>query len=199
MVKTRIYLEGGGYKDLDTRCREAFSKLLEKCGFAGRMPRLKACGSRESAYDDFAAAHASASSNDYVALLMDSEDPVADIAKPWEHLSQRDGWPRPQGAADDQALLMTTCMETWIVADMNALKSHFGQFLQSSALPSLHNLEDRPRGEIQESLYAATRNSPGPYAKGAKSYELLGKLAPTAIKPHLPSFKRACTILDGKL
>ena len=145
MVNARIYLEGGGGKDLNTRCREGFRKLLEKCGFSGRMPKLTACGSRNAAFDDFNTEHSYTSNNDCVFLLVDSEDPVPDIDKPWEHLSIRDGWIRPSGADDEQALLMTTCMETWIAADRNALKSHFGQHLKDSALPALNDLEGRAR------------------------------------------------------
>jgi hypothetical protein len=50
----RIYVEGGGDTDfLRSRCREAVTKLLKNAGFAGRLPRLIACGSRDDAYDDF--------------------------------------------------------------------------------------------------------------------------------------------------
>ena len=199
-MKARIYLEGGGdYKDGKIRCREGFRKLLEKCGFAGRMPSLTASGSRDSAYDDFKTSHANASGTDYVALLVDSEDPVTDVDKPWAHLLNRDGWLQPQGAADDQVLLMTTCMETWIIADHEALTSHFGQYLQSSALPPLQDLENRGRDDVQTRLEHATRDCSGPYAKGKKSFELLGKLDPKAIEPNLPSFGRARKILDAKL
>ena len=199
MVKARIYLEGGGGKDGNTRCREGFSKLFRKCGFVGRMPTLVASGSRKSTYHDFTNAHSRASGTDYVALLVDSEDQVPDITKPWTHLSQRDGWLIPPGATDDQVLLMTTCMETWVSADRNTLNSHFGVCLQTSALPPLDNLENRQRGDVQEGLKRATRNCPGPYAKGPKSFELLGKLNPSAIEPHLPSFERARSLLDAKL
>jgi hypothetical protein len=52
LVSAYIYVEGGGAgadsKDVDIRCREGFRKLLENCGFEGRMPRLvklvAACG-----------------------------------------------------------------------------------------------------------------------------------------------------------
>ena len=198
-MKTHIYLEGGGGKDQDSRCREGFRKFLEKCGFGNRMPKLTACGARNSAYDDFKTAHVHASSNDYVALLVDSEGPVQDINRPWTHLNERDSWRMPEGASEDQVLLMATCMETWIVADPDTLKSHFGQCLQPSALPSLNNLEGKERKVVLTNLIQATRNCPGPYSKGQKSYELLGKLNPDAIEPYLPSFKRARTILDGKL
>ena len=69
-----IYLEGGGDDSLvRIRCREGFRKLLAKCGFAGRMPRLVACGGRGAAFDRFKTAHETA--GEYVALLIDSEDP----------------------------------------------------------------------------------------------------------------------------
>ena len=43
----------------------------------------------------------------YVAMLIDSEDPIDDIEATWHHLreSQRDGWAKPEGARDDQVLL----------------------------------------------------------------------------------------------
>ena len=69
--------------------------MLEKCGFSGRMPRLVSCGGRNAAFDDFLTAHANANADDYVALLVDSEDPVIDIEQPWNHLKERDGWDKP--------------------------------------------------------------------------------------------------------
>ena len=56
-MNARLYIEGGGdSKQLHTRCREGFRKLLERCGFGGRMPRLVACGGRNSTFDDFSTA-----------------------------------------------------------------------------------------------------------------------------------------------
>ncbi len=199
MVKAHIYLEGGGGKELNVRCREGFNKLLKKYGFEERMPKLTACGARDTVYGDFQTAHSNASGQDYIAMLIDSEDPVEDVHFPWAHLRRRDGWDAPPGATDEQVLLMSTCMETWIVADRSALSSHYGQRLQQSALPVVYNLESKERHIVQNSLYHATRDCTGPYEKGKKSYELLGKLNPGAIEPLLPSFKRARDILDGKL
>ena len=200
MVSARIYLEGGGdSKDGKSRCREGFRKLLEKCGLGGRMPRLVACGARNSAYDKFKTAHQTKGRTDYVALLIDSEDRLQDVDKTWDHLRRRDRWDRPGDAEDDQVLFMTTCMETWIVADRNALRDHFGQHLQPNALPPLPNLESRTRDDVQMRLERATRDSAGPYKKGPKSYEVLGKLDPNTIEPHLPSFRRTRKILGEKL
>ena len=163
------------------------------------MPRLKACGSRQSAYENFVAIYASQSSLDYIALLIDSEDPVANIDETWRHLNQRDGWQTPPGAQDDQVLLMVTCMETWIVADRQTLNQHFGNPLQTSALPPLDNLEGRSRQDVQDRLERATRDCPSPYTKGPKSFEILGKLNPDVLEQRLPSFRRARRILSDKL
>ncbi len=77
---SKIYLEGGGDStQLTIRCREGFRKLLVKCGFAGRMPRLVACGGQGTAFDRFMTAHETAIAGEYLALLIDSEDPMADI------------------------------------------------------------------------------------------------------------------------
>ena len=70
------------------RCREGFRRLLEQCGFSGRMPRLIACGGRGSAYADFTIAHANQRGGDYVAMWIDSEEPMADIEAAWNHLRQ---------------------------------------------------------------------------------------------------------------
>lgn len=128
-MSAHLYIEGADSKEDQIRCREGFRRLLEKAGFSGRMPRLSACGGRNSAFDDFTTALASAKAGHFVAMLIDSEDPLVDTETTWAHLSARDGWERPEGAADEQVLFMTTCMETWIVADRVSLRIHYGHKL----------------------------------------------------------------------
>ena len=80
-----IYLEGGGDSaQLKIRCREGFRKLLAKCGFDGRMPKLVACGGRGAAFDHFLTAHGARIAGEYIALLIDSEDPMTDIEAAWD-------------------------------------------------------------------------------------------------------------------
>jgi hypothetical protein len=114
-------------------------------------------------------------------------------------LSNRDGWQKPQDANDEQLLFMTTCMETWIVVDRSTLNAHFGHSLQESALPALDNLEKRPRHDVQSALQHATRICTNAYAKGKRSFGILGKLNPEVLAQHLPSFVRAKAILHAKL
>jgi len=94
-VSAHLYIEGAESKEDQIRCREGFQKLLEKAGFAGKMPRLTACGSRNSAFGDFQTAFANAKAGQFVAMLIDSEDPVADAEQAWAHLKTRDYWEKP--------------------------------------------------------------------------------------------------------
>lgn len=201
-MKVTVYIEGGASgpdsKLLQTICRENFRKFLDKCGFR-KAPELRVCGSRENVYKDFKNGLFHAPPDRYVVMLVDSEDPVSNMALTWDHLKKRDGWVKPNGADDQQVLLMTTCMESWIVADLSTLRKHYKHKLQETALPPVYDLETRNRHDIQDSLERATRNCENAYRKGIRSYEVLGKLEPTELKRHLPSFARCERILKKKL
>jgi len=198
-VSSTIYLEGGGdARDLNIRCREGFRRLLEKCGYRGQMPRLVAGGGRDAAFDAFNTALTQTNKRDFVGLWIDSEDPLDDINAAWDHLAIRDRWTKPTDATDEQVLFMATCMETLIVADRETLADFYGSELQESALPALNNLESRARDVIQNALTRATRNCSNAYAKGKRSFEVLGCLDPATLVKHLPSFVRVRRIL-GKV
>ena len=196
-----LYVEGGGdSKGLHSRCREGFRKLLENASFKGRMPRIVAGGGRDRAFDMFCKAQRTSGGTDCAILLVDSEEPVR-VATCWEHLQGRDHWARPHGATDDQAQLMVTCMETWIMADRAALRCVFGDCLRLSALLPESGLEQRRRDEVQEVLENATRGCSRrkAYRKGARSFEVLAKLDPDQLKQHLSYFRRLVEALDNHL
>jgi hypothetical protein len=178
MVSVTIFVEGGGEsKELRSRCREGFSKLIEKIGFVGHMPRIVACGGRKNAYDMFNTAMASVGYDEYPILLVDSEDPISSD-RPWDHLYISDSWGRPVGANDDQAQMMATCMETWIMVDHEALHKVFGSCLLERNLIPVDNLEKRSRQELLEALKSATNNcgrNKG-YDKGKRSFQILAEL-----------------------
>ncbi len=206
-MKVSIYVEGGGdSKDLHARCREGFSKLIGKAGFTGRMPRIVACGGRQHAFDMFRTAIGN-EQGFHPILLVDSEDPVNPqnelshgSAAAWEHLQSRDGWTRPQGTDDDQAQMMVTCTETWIMSDREALRKVFGARLQLSALLPVNDLEQRSRSDVQLALEDATRTCgrDKAYRKGKRSFQVLAELNPRALM-NLPHFKRFIEALDGRL
>jgi len=203
MVRAHIYIEGGATgadsSEHKIRCRGNFARLLENCGFAGRLPRLTACGPRSDAFKAFQTALSRAKANDFVAMWIDSEDPIVDVEQTWTHLKQRDNWDRPPIATEEHVLFMSTCMETMIVADRSTMKSHFKTNLQESALPPLENLEQRNRHDVQDRLIRATRDCSNPYEKGKRSFEIIGKLNPDTLQELLPSFRRTRRILSKNL
>lgn len=199
LVKVKIYVEGGGDgKALKITCRKGFRELLEKAGFAERMPAIIACGGRASAYDDFKTAVSRSAEDPYPILLVDSESPVNN--EPWDHLKEQDNWDKPDNADDDHAHLMVQCMETWIVADQDAVKEFFGQELLAGALPPTNDLESRSKDDVQSALKHATKDcgENRRYEKGKRSFELLGRLDPTKLE-NLTHFSRFRKALDSKL
>ena len=201
MVSVSIFVEGGGdSKELHTRCREGFNKLIKKLGFKRRMPKIIAGGARDKAYGMFDTAMTSAKENDeYPILLVDSEDPIT--LGPWEHLKVRDNWDRPVGAEDDQAQMMATCMETWIMADHEALRKVFGSCLREGTLFPVNDLEERSRQELLETLESAT-NDCGKnrgYDKGTRSFQILAELNPMLLEKNLPYFHRFRETLEQHL
>jgi len=208
MVKQRksacIYIEGGARgadsKHVNIRCTEAFHKLLDRMGFSGRQPKLVAGGGRDTVFRDFRMAHDAAKA-DFVAMWIDSEEPISDIDAAWDHLENVTTvtkWDRPDGALDDQVLFMTTCMETWILADRETMRENFRQGFNENQLPPISDIEKRSRDDVQARLVIATKNCQNAYEKGKRSYMIVGKLNPDALR-QLSSFSRVARILNERL
>ena len=206
-MSVKVYVEGGGRAELNEQCRLGFQKLLIKAGFGGRLPRVVSCGSRERAFRSFSnALHESGRSGEYPILLVDSEDIVADANLPganpsgaWTHLSRSDGWERPAGVEDDQAQLMVTTMETWLLADRQRFIAYFPG-INRNALPADSDLESRSKQDVADALGNATQSSSkGPYHKGNHSFDLLGEVNPAELRRRLPHFLRFVEALESRL
>jgi len=207
MVACKLYVEGGGDgKPLRTECREAFSKFLEKAGLHGAMPRIVACGSRNDAYSRFCTA---VGQGQQAFLLVDSEGPVdAVLAKgppegwrPWEHLRRHDNWTKPVSSSELNCHLMVQVMESWFLADKEALAAFFGQGFQEGALPSQSMVEAVAKEEVLRGLGQASRSckTQKPYAKGPHSFKILASIRPKKISNASPWAKRFVDALTGKL
>ena len=81
---------------------------------------------------------------------------------------------------------MTICMETWCLADREALKAHYKHNLIEGRLFDLDNMEARNRHDVQESLKRATENCSNAYEKGTRSFEILSALNPDILEHLLP-------------
>lgn len=200
MVK--VYVEGGGNgKDLKSRCREGFSRFFEKAGLKGQMPRVIPCGGRKSAYDDFCTALEIAAADEFIILLVDSEDPTQAVTDPWTHLAGRQGdrWAKPSSAETDNAHLMVQCMETWFLADVETLRSFYGQGFNQRALPRNPRIEQILKTDVLNGLEKASKNTvKGGYSKGRHSFAILGLIDPVKVQEAAESAERLVKVLLKK-
>lgn len=199
VVRIKLYVEGGGSsKELKGKCRKAFRAFIEKVGLQGRMPRIVVSGSRRNAYEDFETRHRYAAKKDETALLLvDAEAPVKK-AQPWEHLKDRDGWDRPEGASDDQCHLMVQAMESWFLADRAALGEFYGQGFHANSLPSNPEIEQIAKKDVDDGLNRASRNTTKRrYDKGRHSFEILARIDPAKVANASPQARRFINVLVG--
>lgn len=151
---------------------------------------LVMCGSRREAYDRFLR-ETSSSSDELIVLLVDSE---AEVTKaPRAHLAARTGdeWTFWDQALDDQVQLMVQTMETWLIADAEALRSYYGTHFNRNVLPKRQNLEEVSKENVSSALARATRKTQkGKYHKIRHASELLIRLDPEKVKKRCRHCKR---------
>ena len=153
------------------------------------MPKIIASGSRDEAYGDFKAAHAQRS--DTAMLLVDAEEEVT-ASSAWAHLRSRDNWRRPTGATNHQCHLMVQVMESWFLADREALASFYQQRFRPNALPgNPRQVEQISKKAVEDGLDRATRaTAKGSYHKGRHSFEILASLDPAKVTAASPYARR---------
>ena len=152
------------------------------------MPKIVACGGREKAYDKFKIAHLN--KDETSLLLVDAEESVQETG-PWRHLKVRENWDCPDDAIDDQCHLMVQIMESWFLADQDALKEFYGQDYQDGALPQNSQIEQIAKQDVLDGLKQATSDTgKRGYNKGSHSFEILAELDPEKVMNASPHAKR---------
>lgn len=184
----KLYIEGGGEGQyLGARFREGWSKFFKSAGLASKTKVVRG-GGRDKTFDRFVTAIKNSRPNEVPILLVDSEDPVAAGHTVWQHLFARkdDGWQRPPNADDDQAFLMVQAMETWFLADRDALRKYFGTRFRQNELKKWPDLEAVPKPTVLAALKRATAACTKHYAKGKVSFELLAHIKPDLVTTACP-------------
>ena len=190
MVK--LFVEGSSRDSALERslCRKAFSQFFAAdARLKGNLPRTVPCGGRKAAYDAFVTAVRNPTAGVLPLLLVDSETAVAPGHGVWQHLKSRphDNWEKPEGVTDNQAFLMVQVMETWFIADRDAMQRFFGPSFKSAAIPVWPKLEEVPKPAVYDSLAKATADcGPRKYAKGRLSFDLLGNISPKLVEAASP-------------
>ncbi len=192
-----VFVEGGGdKKEGRARLRKGMDTFLKGAKAAARRESLGwsvvLCGSRVQAYRQFRAATAK-QAEEVPFLLVDSEGAVKERRTPKEHLATEDHWKFWAGVGDDQVHLMVQMMETWLIADAEALSRYYGSSFHRRALPKGSNLEEVPKKEVESGLDRATRDTgKGLYSKKKVDHggDLLARVDPRKVQDRCPHCKR---------
>lgn len=196
-----IYVEGGGdTAQQKAELRTGLDALLQQQKNAARAKRLGwklvPSGDRRAAYDAFCAAVKRASEQTLAVLLVDSEtamnpetkDEAVDAEIRVKHLARQDGW-RFDGVDPLCVHLMVQCMEAWIVADPEALETHYGKGFHGGKLPARLNLEEEPKSDLYAKLKNATRDTKkGEYAKIKHAAKILALVDVAKVAQRCPRF-----------
>lgn len=191
MSEVWLYIEGGGDRFSKGRLREAFSRFLSEPRLAAHQRGIQwrpvLCGSREEAYRAFLR-RVQESPSARVFLLVDAERPVSE--EPREHLSAGDGWDL-SFATDEQCHLMAQVMESWFLADIQALERFYSHGFSAGRIPKRKNVEEVPKDAVMGALDNATRKTQkGRYHKIQHGPLILESLAPEKVRARAPHCDR---------
>lgn len=190
-----IFMEGGG-RGQGGRAKlrqgmDAFLGPLKQTARHRKMRwKLVCCGPRGEAYRRFRSAVLGSGPGDTAILLVDSEDRVD--RSPRAHLSGRkeDKWDL-RFTGDAYVHLMVQVMETWIVADPQALAEYYGQRFGKARLPKRADLEEVSKKQVIHALESASApTGKGTYGKIAHASALLMRINPEKVKARCPHCRR---------
>ena len=131
-------------------------------------------------------------------LLIDSDRP--DNGRLIASLKNRSTWDNQIGAnvQDDQLHFMVQVMESWFLADNNALATYYGRGFQANRLRPNPNVEQIPGNDVISGLQAATRNtSQKRYHKTKHAPALLQAIDSDKVRNAAPNCRRLFTALEN--
>ena len=184
MSSIGIYMEGGGdFKNGRAALRLGMDDFLGSVKSRVRALswqwKLACWGGRAAAFRRFRTAVKN-NEHELTLLLVDAEAPVFKPVQ--QHLADRDKW-KTQFAPESNFHLMAQTMETWMVADPDALAEYYGDGFRPTALPRRQDLELEPRRDLQKGLERATQNTrKGAYHKIRHASSLLRHLDPGVVR-----------------
>ena len=198
---SHVNLHFEGHRDL----RLGFHKLLEPHVARARQQRIRfrliAGGSHAETIKDFlrSCREQPASLN---VLLIDSEEPVTGTPDFIQSLRARSYWDTTAACSDDQVNLMVQTMESWFIADPQALAAHFGQAFAGSSLPSPQQAESTSPPDLTKAIGQSLRspNRRGRrYDKARDGAALLALIDRATVSRHCPHFRRLMDFLAREI
>ncbi len=189
MVKElRFYFEG------DTRLKAGFDSFLKEIKDAANSQRCKfyAVATNGTPSQDYRAG-LKANPNSWNMLLLDSDEALEDSQV---ELLQKKGL---EGCDPDSVFWMVQLMESWFLADVDALRTHYDGGFQESALEGNPRVEQIRKLDVLSKLENATRRTTaGKYQKN-HAFKLLGLIDPAKVRRAAPHCDRMFSLILSRL
>jgi hypothetical protein len=188
VTEIRIYFEG------DSALKPGFHKFLGEIreAWGSRQCRFRLIDANGTPVEDYRDGM-KANPDAWNILLLDSEDA---ITEPLADLCTRKGL----AGFSDSVFWMVQTMESWFLADQEALRKYYGDGFQENALKGNPRVEQIPKTDVQSRLKAATKGTQkGEYHKTGHAPHLLAKIDPELVKSAAPNCKRLFDTLLAKL
>ncbi len=189
MVKEiQIFIEGGS-KGQDRfssqKLRIGFASFLNELAVMAREKQIRfninICGSTDQTFRIFQGANNKAN-NSFLCFLVDSDKPLEDDDTPKNFLQREKNWSF-ENIKDEQCHLMVQIMESWFLADVETLKSFYGQNFKHNAIPKQPNVEKIAKLDVENSLDKATnKTTKGKYHKIKHGADLLSKIETAKVR-----------------
>ena len=130
------------------------------------------------------------------ALLVDSDAP--DDGRLFESLKQTSTWRenRPRRVSEERVHWMVQIMESWFLADQQALKSYYVRNYRPKALQAWRNVEQVSKSDVLKFL---KRASNGGYDKPAHAPKILTVLDPERVRKRAPNCDRLLKFIAGHI
>jgi hypothetical protein len=199
--EVHVFCEG------DRRLRRAFDRFVSGLRFRaesrGIRLRMVPCKDRHRALDSFVRS-VQGPSHIRGILLVDAEGAVAGSCwgKPWTHLGslQAARLHRPDKARDDDAHLMVQIMESWFLADREALLDYYGSRFRPSSLPAEREIEKIPKSRVLNGLKRSTASTrKGEYHKAVHAPEILARIDPARVRAASPWCDRLFKTIESAI
>lgn len=181
-----IYYEGS------PALREGFSGFFS--GIPGVKPKLVAGKSFANTIRAFVIAAERGGAVNF--LLVDSDGP--DDGKLLRKVTGNPEWKRGLTVSPEQVHFMVQLMESWLLADRDALKTYYGQGFRPARLPANPKIEQIPKADVTNGLHAATRDTgKGPYHKTQHAPAILARVDADKVRDAAPSCSRLFSAIES--
>ena len=196
-MEIKLYVEGGGkgsHKLATIKLQQGFDAFFRDLKNAARAKKISfkiiPSSNTQTTYEDFLISVRN-SPQSFNLLLVDSDEAIAENETARDFLQKKYKKWLLKTIKDEQCHLMVQIMESWFLADVDALKSFYGREFKESAIPKRKNVETIAKDTVEKSLAAATaKTQKAEYHKiehGAKILELIN---PQKVRESAPHCKR---------